>query len=163
MLIADDGLLALILRFVALDKKGDASDKAFLHQQVQAMRKHLHQFPKEQHALQALEWVQGRAADYRRHWQNREAGRRSFNTRCKDCPLRKRDAEEYCEIHEQWLYLLQRYIAGEIDSKKYVKQALRLLKAHKKQLKHRVSDDYDRWMNAKRMRKTIAPLPKDEG
>ncbi len=155
MIIDDDDLLALILRFVALDKKGDASDKAFLRQQVQVMRQYLDQFPREQHALKALEWVQGRAADYRRNWQSREAGRRSFDTRCKNCPLRKRGAELYCEVHEQWLYLLQRYIAGEIDSKKYVKQALRLLKAHKKQLKHRVCDDYSEWMSEKRMEKTL--------
>jgi hypothetical protein len=138
MLIVDDELLALIMRFVAWDKKGDASDQEFMRQQVQAMRRYLDQYPDEERGLRAMEWVQGRAADYRRSWQNREAGRRSVDVRCRDCPLRGRGTESHCEIHEQWLYLLRRYIGGEIDSKKYVKQTLKLLKDNKKQLKHRV-------------------------
>ncbi len=42
--------------------------------------------------------------------------------------------------------------AGEVSSKKYVRQALWLLKAHKIQLKHRVSDDYAQWMTAERIK-----------
>jgi len=157
MIIADDELLALILRFVALDKKQDASDDAFLREQIQAMKQYLDRFPEEQQAERAMEWVQKKAENYRRNWQNREAGRRSFSTRCKDCPLRKRGAEVHCEIHEQWVYLLQRYIAGTLASKKYVRQSLQLLKAHKKDLKRRLSGDYETWKSKKRSKKILVP------
>jgi ribosomal protein S15P/S13E len=155
MLIVDDELLALILRFGAQDKKAGTSNEDFLRQQVQTMRRHLAQFPREQHARRAMEWVQGRAADYRRSWQNREVGRHSAESRCKDCPLRKLGAEQHCEVHEQWLYLLQRYIAGEIGSKKYVRKSLKLLKSHKKQLKHRVVDDYAQWVSLGKVKKIV--------
>lgn len=137
MLIVDDDMLALILRFVAMDKKDNVSDKAFLNEQVRVLRRYLEQFPEAERGQRTMEWVQGKAKAYRHHWQSREAGRRAFLTRCKDCPLRKRNSEEHCEVHEQWLYLLHRYISGEIQSRKYAKRALKLLSSYKKDLKYR--------------------------
>jgi hypothetical protein len=157
MLVADDEGLALILRFTALDRKGDEADERFLREQVQAMQRYLADFPPEEQGQRAMEWVQARAREYRRNWQNREADRRSFAVRCQDCPLRRRGAERHCEVHEQWLFLLRRYISGEIRTRKYVKRTLRLLKAHKKQLRHQMAADYADWVDDAKLRRLFRP------
>lgn len=156
MLVADDELLALILRFVALDKKKDTTHEVFMRQQVQAMQQYIQGFPEEQQAERAMEWVQERAVQYRHNWQNREAERRGFGARCKDCPLRWRGIQKHCEIHEQWVYLLQCYITGSLTSKDYVEQVLGLLKTQKKQLKHRLSDPSRTWKGKKKRKKAKA-------
>jgi hypothetical protein len=138
VLIADEPLLALILRFVADADARDEADDAFIREQIQALRAYVAGFPQEEQGERAMEWIERHAEGYRQRWQRREVSRRTLHQRCADCPLRKLRAEEHCEIHEQWLYLLKRYIDGEVTSKKYVKRLLRLLKRHKKQLKLRV-------------------------
>ena len=155
MLIADDPLLALILRFVAGGEKADGSDEEFIRRQMQALKTYLAGFPKEEQGNRAMEWIERHAESYRRNWQRRMVSRQTLHQRCSDCPLRKRGTAEHCEIHEQWLYLLKRYVDGDIASKKYVKKALRLLKRHKKQLKMRSKKKLAPSIGPAEFRKTI--------
>ena len=155
MLIADDPLLALILRFVAGGEKADGTDKEFIRRQMQALKTYVAGFPKEEQGNRAMEWIEHHAESYRRNWQRRMVARQTLRQRCPDCPLRKRGAAEHCEIHEQWLYLLKRYIDGDVSSKKYLKKALRLLKRHKKQLKMRSKKKRAPSVGPEELRKTI--------
>ena len=156
MLIADDPLLALILRFVADGDEPDQANDEFIRQQIQALKAYVANFPKEEQGTKAMEWIERHAENYRRTWQRRTVSRRTVHQRCPNCPLRKRGAAEHCEIHEQWLFLLKRYIDGEITSKKYLKRALRLLKRHKKQLKLRSSPKHLRLLTTEKLKKTIS-------
>jgi hypothetical protein len=137
MFIVDDPLLALIVRFVINGQELDASNEEFIKRQIQTLKAYVTQFPPEQQGSKAMEWIEQYAERYRKEWQKRAVTSRSTVTRCDDCPLKRFGTEEFCEIHEQWRYLLQCYVTDEIASKKYIKNALRLLKKHKKHLKHR--------------------------
>jgi len=138
MFIVDDPLLALIVRFVINGQEPDASNEEFIKRQIQTLKAYVARFPPEQQGSKAMEWIEQYAERYRKEWQKRAVTSRSTVTRCDDCPLKLLGTEEFCEIHEQWRYLLQCYVTDEIASKKYIKNALRLLKKHKKQLKHRL-------------------------
>lgn len=46
---------------------------------------------------------------------------------------------ETCQIHREWLELLQQYVADDLDSKQYVKDSLELLNRHKKDLKFKLT------------------------
>jgi hypothetical protein len=155
MFIADDPLLVLIVRFVVDGNEPDASNDEFIRQQLRVLKEYVAGFPEQEQGAKALEWISKHAERYRRNWQRRTVSRRTSLTRCDDCPLNKLDASQHCEIHEQWLYLLQRYIAGDCSSKKYVKKALKMLKHHKKQLKHRGAPGYEQWINPDRFKKTL--------
>lgn len=141
MLIVDDPLLALIVRFCSDPDTPDETNQEFVRYQVQALKEYVGQFPETERGAKAMEWIQKYAAGYRRNWQNRTVARRTLEERCRDCPLGNRGATEHCEIHEQWLYLLKRYMDGEMMSKKYVKDALQLLRSHKKRLQRRSTDE----------------------
>lgn len=137
MFVADDPLLACIARFV-LPEEGSGSDNAeFLRFQIKTLRRHLVQFPAEEQDERAMDWVVRHAADYRRYWQRRSISEQTWALRCEDCPIAARGAAEHCEIHEQWLYLLRRYMVGEIRSRDYVERALALLQANKDALTSR--------------------------
>ena len=131
MLIADDPLLACIVRFVSATDGSEPDNDDFLSIQIKTLRKHLLQFPPEERDDAAMEWVMQHAANYRRYWQNRTISRQTWALRCNDCPVADRGGAEHCEIHEQWLYLLRRYMQGEIRSRDYVEGALTLLQGHK--------------------------------
>ncbi len=137
MFIVDDPLLALIVRFVINGQEPDASNEEFIKHQIETLRAYVEQFPPEQHGLKAMEWVEQHAERYRKDWQKRAVASWWTETRCDDCPLKHFGTEEFCEIHEKWSYLLKCYVSDEITSKKYIKNALHLLKKHKKLLKHR--------------------------
>lgn len=137
MFIVDDPLLALIVRFVPDSGQPDQANEDFIRTQVRALKDYVAQFPEEERGNRAMEWVQRHAKRYRRRWQTRTLARRTLYERCADCPLGQRGAE-HCEIHEQWLYLLKRYMDGDVASKKYVKEALALLQEHKDQLRRRI-------------------------
>lgn len=137
MFIVDDPLLALIVRFVPDSGQPDQANEDFIRTQVRALKEYVAQFPEEERGNRAMEWVQRHAKRYRRRWQTRTLARRTLYERCADCPLGQRGAE-HCEIHEQWLYLLKRYMDGDVASKKYVKEALALLQEHKDQLRRRI-------------------------
>jgi|GEM_PF-1137108 len=139
MLIADDPLLACIVRFVSATDGSQPDNDDFLSLQIKTLKKHLLQFPPEEQDDAAMEWVMQHAANYRRYWQQRTISRQTWALRCGDCPVADRAAAEHCEIHEQWLYLLRRYMQGEIRSRDYVEGALALLQGHKDALIRRRS------------------------
>jgi hypothetical protein len=155
MFIADDPLLVLIVRFVIDGNQPDVANDAFLQQQMRTLKEFVARFPEAEQNDKAFEWIAQHAEQYRQRWQRRTIRRQTTLARCADCPLIKQDASEHCEIHEQWLYLLQRYIAGQLSGKKYVKQALKMLKRQKKQLKRRGSPDYAQWMSPDKLKKTL--------
>jgi hypothetical protein len=139
MHIVDDPLLALILRFVVdTDQSPDANEQ-FLQIQLRAMRRYLDRFPEQEQGERAMDWIERHAKEYRRSWQRREASRRTFHLRCVDCPLAGLGMAEHCEIHEQWLYLLRRYISGEVASAGFVEGALELLRNAKEHLGSRLA------------------------
>jgi ribosomal protein S15P/S13E len=137
MFTANDPLLACIVRFVLRADESEADNEAFLALQIKALRRHLLQFPADEQDDRAMDWVVQHAADYRRYWQRRTISEQTWSLRCKDCPVAERGSVEHCEIHEQWLYLLRRYMLGEIRSRDYVERALSLLQEHKDALRRR--------------------------
>lgn len=137
MLIVDDPLLALILRFVVDTDETAADSDEFLKLQLQTLKQYLARFPEREQGQRAMEWIEQHAKRYREDWQKRAVSRRTVYLRCADCPLAGRGVSEYCEIHEQWLYLLRRYTAGQIPSQAYIEESLAVLQGHKDQLKRR--------------------------
>lgn len=129
--IANDPLLACIVRFVKRTDASEHGDEEFLQLQIKTLKRHLLQFPADEQDDRAMDWVAQHAANYRRYWQRRTISERTWSLRCDDCPIADRGAGAHCEIHEQWLYLLRRYMLGEIRSRDYVESALALLQRHK--------------------------------
>ena len=123
--------MALILRFVVNTDDDVLGNEEYLQRQLKVLRKHLAQFPKEEHSVRAMEWIGEHAARYRRDWERNSLADRTVYLRCADCPLAGIDAAEQCEIHEQWLYLLHRYVAGEAMTRDYVEDCLALLRDYK--------------------------------
>lgn len=138
MLIVDDPMLALIMRFVTDPNQPDEANDEFVKRQIQTLQGYVEQFPAPERGARAMEWIEQHARDYRRSWQRRKVSQITTRLRCADCPLKSRNAAEQCEIHEQWLYLLRRYVMGDIKSKRYIKDTMRLLGQHKKLLRHRL-------------------------
>jgi ribosomal protein S15P/S13E len=167
MFNADDPLLACIVRFVLKPGRTDTADEDFLRLQIKTLRRYLLQFPADQQERRALDWVAQHAANYRRYWQRRTVSERTWSLRCDDCPIADRGTTEHCEIHEQWLYLLRRYMLGEIHSRDYVEHALAVLQQHKDALIRRrqllkpdgPSNDDDGKRGNKKPKK---PKPKDK-
>jgi hypothetical protein len=154
MFSVDDPLLALILRFVA-DTDGEGStDQEFLQRQLKALRRHLAQFPEEEHGSRALDWIGQHAARYRRDWELNAVASRTVYLRCADCPLENFNSTEYCQIHEQWLYLLHRYLANELTTRSYVEEALGLLREYKNQHKLRLAAVFEHPSKSKKPKKT---------
>ena len=137
MFVVDDPLLALILRFVVDTEEPGVADGEFLDRQLKAMRQYLAKFPEAEHGTRAIEWIEQHAAKYRRDWERNTLTSRTVYLRCADCPLADLGAEEQCEIHEQWLYLLHRYLRSEVNTRKYIESSLALLSEYKDQLRHR--------------------------
>ena len=139
MLVVDDEFMALILRFVVNTDDMDSPDDEFLERQIKTMRKYLARFPDAEHSARAIEWIGQHAARYRRDWERNTVASRTTYLRCADCPLAFLDAAEQCEIHEQWTYLLHRYIAGEATTPDYIETTLALLSEYKDQQRLRVT------------------------
>lgn len=131
MLVEDDALMALILRFVVNTDDDVLSSEEFLQRQLKVLRKHLARFPEAERGVRAMEWIGEHAARYRRDWERNSLADRTVYLRCADCPLAGVDAAEHCEIHEQWLYLLHRYVSGEAMTRDYVEDCLALLRDYK--------------------------------
>jgi len=131
MFIADDPLLACLVRFVSASNGSGPGNEDFLNLQIRTLKRHLLQFPAEEQNEAAMAWVMEHAANYRRYWQRRTISEQTWALRCRDCPIADRGLAEHCEIHEQWLYLLRRYMQGEVRSRDYVENALSLLQANK--------------------------------
>ena len=135
MSIVDDPVLALIMRFVIDREPLDVSDEAFLQRQLETLKNHVAQFPKEQQQPKAMEWIERHAENYRRAWQRTVISKTASKKRCADCPLLRQAGSGNCAVHGKWLALLQRYLSDELSSAEYVEDALRLLQAHKSELK----------------------------
>lgn len=134
MFIVDDPMLALIMRFVSKGEALDISDQEFLQRQVVAIQEYVAQFPEEEKAQRAMEWIGTSAEQYRKEWQRNVATQQFSDKRCPDCPLVANASASHCEIHENWQRLLESYASNEITSSKYVENALRLLEEHKARL-----------------------------
>lgn len=134
-----DTMLALILRFVVGHQKMTFQDDEFVREQLKAIRKHIAQFPEEEQEQRAIEWVETHAREYREDWEKDVVGKTLSQDRCPDCPLARTDDSEHCQIHDEWIELLEKYAADKINSRKYVENALRLLAQNKKDLKIKLS------------------------
>lgn len=137
----DDPLFALILRFVGF-KLGAASsdDDAFVQRELTAIETYIDRFPPAERERRAMEWVEKHANEYRKKWE-REFVKRTFSEQgCADCPISRNGHPENCPIHDQLFVLLDKYIGGEVNSARYVKDALELLSRYKEHLKVKLSE-----------------------
>ncbi len=135
MPIADDPMLALIARFVVAEDRLDIANEEFLKRQLEAIEKHVSHYPRTQKEERALEWIAAHARKYRQDWQRRVVSRQVPGQRCEDCPLDPGEDLSECEIHDSWVGLLERYVNGQIASRKYVEDTLTLLKDNKSRLR----------------------------
>lgn len=139
MYTINDSMFALMLRFVGHKKEIAFSDDVFIKKQIKEIESHINNFPPEEREARTLEWIEENAALYRKRWENDIIGREASCRRCPDCPLAKVNENEHCEIHNQWLELLEQYVSGKINSKKYVENGLKLLADHKEDLRIKLS------------------------
>lgn len=139
MPVVDDALMALIMRFVVDTDDHGLGNEEFLRRQLKVLRKYLARFPDEERSTRAVEWIGEYANRYRRDWERNKLADRTVYLRCADCPLASVDAAEQCEIHEQWLYLLHRYLAGETMTRDYVEGCLAVLRDYKAQHARRLN------------------------
>ncbi len=139
MYTINDPMFALILRFVGRNQKVTFPDDCFIKEQLKQIQSYIDRFPAEEQDLRALEWIEGHAHKYRKAWEKEIIGKEFSHEKCPDCPLATLDNSEHCGIHEEWLNLLQRYAAEEINSKEYVKNALDIIARHKEDLKIKLS------------------------
>ena len=135
MYTLDDPMLALLLRFVGRNQKISIHDDDFCQAQLAAIKEHTGQFPPGERRARALEWVEKYAREYRETWVKETVGDLFSCQRCPDCPLTETDVGGNCQIHDQWLELLQQYVTDEISSSIYVEHSLKLLARHKEDLK----------------------------
>ena len=135
----NDSMFALILRFVGRNQEITFCDQEFIQKQLKAIQTHIKKFPSEEQELRAIEWIEKYARAYRKTWEKEMVDREFSDQRCPDCPLSEADNFKHCQIHDQWLELLEQYVAGGINSRKYVENVLKLLVQHKENLKIKLS------------------------
>lgn len=133
----NDSLLALIIRFIDSEKDINFCTNEFIQKQIENIQSYIAQFPAEEKNYRALVWIEQYAKTYRKQWENEIITRELRYQRCSDCPLMD-ISDNPCQIHQEWLNLLQRYIQEEINSRQYVEQTLSLLEKHKQVLKIRI-------------------------
>ena len=138
MYIVDDPMLALIARFVCVDKYRGVSEQEFLQLQVDAIESYVQSFPERERDARALKWVGQYAEQFRRNWQRKYLVRWLEELRCQDCPLADGHSMRHCKIHNQWSDLLTRYAAEKISSREFVEQNLKLLSENKEILKQKM-------------------------
>jgi hypothetical protein len=135
----DDSLFALILRFTGFNQELSFHPDEFFKKQLQEIETYIGQFQPEERGLQAIKWIEKYASEYRKNWNKEIISREVLEHKCPDCPLQGESATGHCEIHDQWMELLQKYVTDEIDSREYVKNSLLLLSAHKEDLRIKLS------------------------
>ena len=135
----DDSLFALILRFAGFNRELSFHQDQFFKQQLQEIETYVDQFQVEERGLQAIKWIEQYASEYRKTWNEEIIDEEVLEHKCPDCPLQNETATGHCEIHDQWIELLKKYVADEIDSQEYVKNALALLASHKEDLRVKLS------------------------
>jgi predicted RNA-binding Zn-ribbon protein involved in translation (DUF1610 family) len=132
-------MFSLILRFVGCNQKISFRNYDFMKKQLKAIQEHINQFPAKEKEFRAIEWIEKHAREYRKMWENEIINEELTSQRCPDCPLTAIHRSEHCQIHDQWLEILRQYVTDEINSKKYIEMALKLLAQNKKSLKIKLS------------------------
>ena len=136
MSILDDPTLALIVRFVVDDIDDlSMSDEKFLQQQLEEINSLVENEAADQRQQIILDWIREYAEQYRKQWHASALTRLLSDSRCTDCPLIHQDDERQCVIHHRWTLLLEKYLAGGINTDTYVEETLYLLREQKNQLK----------------------------
>jgi len=135
----DDSLFALILRFAGFNQELSFHPDKFFKKQLQEIETYIDQFQPEERGLQAIKWIEQYASEYRKAWNKEIITKEVSAHKCPDCPLQNQTTTGHCEIHDQWMELLQRYITDEIDSRQYVKNTLLLLATHREDLRIKLS------------------------
>ena len=131
----DDPMLALIARFVRADMTGlELCNETYLREQFAEIKAYIEAFPESVRDQATLDWICEHAERYRRQWQKRELSHLLLDQRCDDCPMLDDGSNASCIIHTRWVGLLKEYIAGDINSERYVEATLRLLDDHKNQI-----------------------------
>jgi hypothetical protein len=133
--VVDDPMLALLTRFACGDGQLHLAQEQFMLDQIAAIERYVAPFPAEQRHDRAMEWIEQYAMRYRQAWQKKAVHAQAVHSRCADCPLADEDPTGNCSVHHRWLELLNRYIAEELSSHRYVEDTLRLLSDHKRRLK----------------------------
>ena len=131
----EDSMFALILRFVGFNQEISFHNQEFLKKQLKEIKEHIRQFPSDEQGLRAIKWIEQYADEYRKTWNKKIVAKKFSNHRCPDCPLCDDNVLEHCQIHNQWLELMQKYVTEYIDSQEYVDSTLKLLTDHKEHLK----------------------------
>jgi hypothetical protein len=139
MYTIDDPMFALILRFVGYNQEITFHDHGFIQKELKTIREHIKKYPSEEQGSRAIEWIEKYAREYRKRWEEEIIDKELSSQICSDCPLSVINDSEHCQIHEQWMTLLQQYAADEIDSKKYIENTLKLITQHKEDLKVKLS------------------------
>ena len=139
MYTIDDPMFALILRFVGYNQKISFHDQGFIQKELKTIQEHIEKYPTEERGSRAMEWIEIYAHEYRKRWEEEIIDKELSSQVCPDCPLSDNNNSEHCQIHEQWMTLLQQYAADKIDSKNYIENTLKLITQHKEDLKVRLS------------------------
>jgi len=127
-------MLTLILRFAGRKQEIAFSDQEFIQKQLKTIQKHIEKYPPEEQGSRALEWIAMRACNYRKMWEKESVTKEVSSHRCPDCPLSDPGTMGHCQIHDQWLGLLQQYVANDINSKTYIESSLEILAQNKEHL-----------------------------
>jgi len=128
-------MLTLILRFAGCNQEIAFSNQEFIQKQLKEIQAYVEHYPPEEKKYRAIEWISERAQKYRKTWEEEHLTREVSSHRCPDCPLSDSGVSQHCQIHNQWLELLRQYAADEINSGKYIEDALVLLSRNKEHLK----------------------------
>jgi predicted metal-dependent hydrolase len=135
MYTINDSMLTLILRFAGHKQAIAFSDQEFIQKQLNAIQEYLEEYPPEEQESRAIEWIAMYADQYRKMWEKESLTKEVSSHRCLDCPLSEPDIFGHCQIHEQWLALLQQYAANEINSRQYIESSLKMLAQNKEHLR----------------------------
>jgi len=137
--IIDDSAFALILRFAGFDQELSLHPEEFFKKQLQEIETYVARYQPEERGLRAIKWIEQYADGYRKTWNKEVVSKEVLEHKCPDCPLHSDNVSGHCEIHDQWMELLQKYVADEISSQEYIENTLSLLAEHKEDLRVKLS------------------------
>ncbi|NOQ41027.1 MAG: hypothetical protein GQ563_00800 [Desulfuromusa sp.] len=135
----DDSTFALILRFAGFNQEISFNTDEFFAKQLEEIEAHVNQYQPEEQGERILRWIEQYASEYRKIWNQDIVAKKVSDHQCPDCPLQDDNTHGHCQIHDQWVELLQKYVANEISSQEYVEKALSLLTTHKEDLRIKLS------------------------
>jgi len=135
MYTINDSMLTLVLRFAGRKQGIAFSDQEFMQKQLKAIQAYVGKYPPEERKKRSMEWITTRARQYRETWEEESITREVSSHRCPDCPLSDPGTDVHCQIHDQWMELLQQYMTKEMNSREYIESSLKLLAQNKEHLK----------------------------